>query len=258
VFCRPVWFILSIMLWVGLHPFLRLVVYPQWDMKPFLHSMEVVSATLLLLQILSLFTLYGWPRRWAPAGPWYRALGLLPVVWLLNTLVLWLFMEFHLIPEPLLEPLYDSQLFIRRHPISWTALSFVVSAILEEIFFRAWLPDFIGRRLTRSVAVLLSAGMFSLAHLAPHSSAQALLAWLLFALSLSYVRSFHGLGAAVGVHLLNNLLVFSMQVHSFNIFTEFGKQKGVFYSVLLLLGCGLFWVGRDIMRLVDKGADAPR
>ncbi|WP_218110157.1 CPBP family intramembrane glutamic endopeptidase [Oligoflexus tunisiensis] len=245
------------MLWVGLHPFLRFVVYPHWELKPFLRSMEIVSATLLLLQVLSLTALHDWRRRCGSPGPWYRALGLLPVIWLLNTLVLWLFMEFHLIPEPLLEPLYDSQLFIRRFPFSWTALSFLLSAILEEIFFRAWLPDFLGRRLKKSAAVLLSAGMFALAHLAPHTSAQALLAYLLFALSLSYVRSFHGIGAAIGVHLLNNLLAFGSQVFSFNIFTQIGAQKGLFYSVLLLLGLGLYWVGRDLVRLVDKGASAP-
>lgn len=247
----------NIILWVGLYPCLRILIYPYWELKPFLKGMEIMSGALILLQAASLWSLYGWPRRRWHLRPWLSALGLLPVIWLINALVLWVFMEFRLLPEPLLEPLYDSQLFIRRHPWSWTALSFMLSAIGEEIFFRAWLPDYLGQRLRKSAAIGLSALLFALAHLSLHTSAQAFLAYLLFALSLSYVRSCHGLEAAIGVHLLNNILAFVSLGFQFNVLDHLRTQQSIFYLAIALLMAGLFLVGRDIKRLVDKGADAP-
>ncbi len=257
MFQHPVWVIANLFFWIGLHPLLRMLVYPQWELKPFINGMEIISATLLVLQVGSLWTLYGWPRRPWKGQAFWRALGLLPVLWLFNSLLLWLVMEFHLVQDPILEPLYDSQLFIRRYPLSWTALGFLTSGISEEIFFRAWLPDFLQRRCRKSLAIGISALLFAFAHLTPHTNAQALLAYGLFALSLSYVRSFHGLGAAIGVHLLNNILAFSSQVFSFNLFTQLATQPQLQYLLLLLFSSGIFLIGRDILRLVDKGAGAP-
>ncbi len=251
------WMISNLIFWVVLHPLLRIVVYPHWELKPFIHSMEFMSAGLLILQVLSLWTLYGWPRERWEARPWVSALALFPVVWLFNSLILWLFMEFRLVQEPLLEPLYDSQHFIRQHPISWTSLGFILSAIWEEIFFRAWMPDFLQKRLRRSAALVLSALLFAVAHISLHTTVQALLAYFLFALSLSYVRSFHGLGAAIGIHLLNNVLAFGSQAFHFNFFAELQAQKSLLYLMLLFLSTGLLLVGRDVLRLVDKGAEAP-
>lgn len=233
------------------------MVYPQWELKPFIHGMEAMSGTLIALQCASLWTLYGRPR--VVPGNFYalKAFALLPVIWLVNSLVLWLLLEFHLVQDPLLEPLYDSQFFIRSYPLSWTALSFLLSGVFEEIFFRAWLPDFLEKRWRKSTAIFVSALLFALAHWSLHTNAQALCAYLLFGLSLSYVRSFHGLGAAIGVHLLNNILAYSSQVFSFNLFARLASQSVWQYPVLLLLGAGIFLIGRDLMRLVDKGAGAP-
>jgi membrane protease YdiL (CAAX protease family) len=257
VFQHPAWVIANLLFWVGLHPFLRIVVYPQWELKPFIHGMEIMSATLLGLQFISIGTLYGCHRRQWNVQGWWRAFSLLPVVWLFNSLLLFLLMEFRLVQDPILEPLYDSQHFIRRYPVSWTAFSFLLSGVLEEIFFRAWLPDFLQRRWRKSAAIGLSALLFALAHLSQHTNAQSLLAYGLFALSLSYVRSFHGLPAAIGVHLLNNILAFSSQVFAFNLFAQLASQLSWQYFVFLLLGSGIFLIGRDILRMVDKGAGAP-
>jgi membrane protease YdiL (CAAX protease family) len=257
VFQHPAWVIANLFFWVGLHPLLRMLVYPQWELKPFIHGMELISATLLVLQLVSIGTLYGWPHRIEKLQNIWRAFALLPVIWLVNSLILWTVREFHLAEDPILEPLYDSQLFIRRYPVSWTALSFLLSAVFEEIFFRAWLPDYLQRRWRKSVAIALSALLFTFAHLSLHTNAQALLAYGLFALSLSYVRSFHGLGAAIGLHLLNNILAFSSQVFAFNLFAHLASQTAMQYVVLLLLGTGIFLIGRDILRLVDKGAAPP-
>jgi membrane protease YdiL (CAAX protease family) len=257
VFQHPAWVVANLFFWVGLHPLLRMLVYPQWELKPFIHGMELLSASLLILQLLSLGMLYGRPRRLGTLPQAWRALALMPVIWLVNSLVLWTVREFHLVQDPILEPLYDSQLFIRRYPVSWTALSFLLSAVLEEIFFRAWLPDYLERRWRKSTAIALSALLFAFAHLSLHTNAQALLAYGLFALSLSYVRSFHGLGAAIGVHLLNNILAYSSQVFAFNLFAQLAQETTLQYLMLLLLGTGIFLIGRDLLRLVDKGAGAP-
>jgi membrane protease YdiL (CAAX protease family) len=103
----------------------------------------------------------------------------------------------------------------------------------------------------------LSAILFALAHWSLHTNAQALFAYLLFGLSLSYVRSFHGLSAAIGVHLLNNILAFSSQVFSFNLFARIAAQSMWQSLALLLLAYGIFLIGRDLVRMVDKGAGAP-
>jgi hypothetical protein len=81
-----------------------------------------------------------------------------------------------------------------------------------------------------------------------------LLAYGLFALSLSYVRSMHGLAVAIGIHLLNNVIVFSRQAFDFQLFTELTAHQSMLYLVLLLLGTGFFLVGRDVLRIIDKGA----
>jgi membrane protease YdiL (CAAX protease family) len=257
VFQHPAWVIVNLLFWIGLHPFLRLLVYPQWELKPFIHGMEAMSATLIVLQCVSLWTLYGRPRTFVRPHHVLRAFALLPVIWLVNSLILWLLLEFQLVQDPLLEPLYDSQLFIRSYPLSWTALSFLLSGVIEEIFFRAWLPDFLQKRWRKSTAIFLSAILFALAHWSLHTNAQALFAYLLFGLSLSYVRSFHGLGAAIGVHLLNNILAFSSQVFSFSLFARLATQSVWQYLFLLLLASGIFLIGRDLVRAVDKGAGAP-
>jgi membrane protease YdiL (CAAX protease family) len=257
VFQHPAWVIINLLFWIGLHPFLRMFVYPQWELKPFIHGMEAMSATLIALQCVSLWTLYGRPQKISRSLHPLKAFALLPVIWLVNSLVLWLLLEFHLVQDPLLEPLYDSQLFIRTYPLSWTALGFLMSGVFEEIFFRAWLPDFLQRRWRKSTAILVSALFFAVAHGSLHTNAQAVIAYLLFGLSLSYVRNFHGLGAAIGVHLLNNILAYSSQVFSFNLFAHLAAQSLWQYLVLFLLASGIFLVGRDFVRLVDKGAEAP-
>ncbi|HET9240811.1 MAG TPA: CPBP family intramembrane glutamic endopeptidase, partial [Oligoflexus sp.] len=164
MFQHPAWVIVNLLFWIVLHPFLRMFVYPQWELKPFIHGMEAMSAALIALQCASLWTLYGRPRQWVRRHHALRAFALLPVIWLVNSLVLWLLLEFHLVQDPLLEPLYDSQHFIRSYPLSWTALSFLLSGIFEEIFFRAWLPDFLQKRWRKSTAVLVSAVLFAVAH----------------------------------------------------------------------------------------------
>jgi membrane protease YdiL (CAAX protease family) len=253
VFQHPAWVLTNIFFWVGLHPLLRLIVYPQWELKTFIHGMELLSAILLLLQGLSLWSLHG-----RPYGPWglarsWRALPLLALIWFFNGLVLWLLTEFHLLQEPLLEPLYDNQLFMGRYPISWTTLSFLFSAVGEEIFFRAWLPDFLQKRWRRSVAIVASALLFTVAHLSLHTNAEAWLAYGLFALCLSYVRSMHGLAVAIGVHLLNNVIVVSRQVFDFQLLVDLTTHENMLYVLLFLLGAGVFLVGRDVLRMVDKG-----
>lgn len=248
-----------ICLWVGLNPILRYWIYPRFDFKTFISVLDAFSALILILEVLCIVYLFGTPRRgWWQPRDYLRGFCLLPFFWLLIGVVLWVLLEFNILQESRFDPIYDSPLYAQRHIFSWTTLGFLASAFLEEAFFRAWLPDTLERRFRRSTALLLSAMAFTLAHLSYQSSSFALVAYFLVALGLSYVRIFHGVGAAMGLHLLNNLLVLGQQILGWNVFSFLSDAGGPWlYLALIPLLAGAAILLQDIKSLMDRGRQGP-
>ncbi len=255
--------ILIIGLWTGFNPFLRFWVYSHWDLQSFIKLMDSISLGILILQILGLWLLlrnFGGRQQleWSgKIGPIVSALCILPVLWLGISLTLYIITEFHLLEDAGFGPLYDSHFFVRQNPLSLTSLAFFTSAILEEIFYRSWLPDFLQRFFRTSVAILLSASLFTFAHASPHTGALALLAIFLVALGFHYVRSNYGLTAVIVLHLLNNTVVFVGAVFSFQIFKFLADHKWAMYGFLLIALVGAGFIIRDFRKLLNKGPTGP-
>lgn len=254
---------LVIVLWTGVNPLLRLAIYPLWSLKQFIQMVEVVSIGILLLEILTLF--YAARKLtpdYRPAWSCKRlsllsAFCLYPVLWLSITLILWVLTEFSLLSDSAAEPLYSSDLFVQEHPWSFTGLSFILSAVLEEAFYRSWLPFVLRKYLRPSLAIGLSCLLFSLAHLSLQASSLALVSVFLVALALSYISLRFGLGAAMLVHGLNNLVVLSSKIFHVALFPSLMGSKLGMWCFFSLSGLGALLMIKDLCYQGTRGPSAP-
>ncbi|GAA4499909.1 hypothetical protein GCM10023172_19250 [Hymenobacter ginsengisoli] len=183
-----------------------------------------------------------WPRlSWNVGGPSWQLYALLLVLVPIQAAVL---VGLHLLPLP--NWTAKTFLSMAQYPALSLAFGCLLAPLLEEILFRGIILRGLLRNYSPAVAIGQSALLFGVFHLNP---AQSLFA-MLFGVTLGwlYYRT-QSLAICITMHALNNLLSFSLMMHSGPSMSEAAEYKFLhsyaFLLTLLVAGLllgGLVWL----------------
>ena len=173
-------------------------------------SLVVNLGTLILLGPIWYFTLHKYNTGWTTLGlrsfrPAIIALGfgLLFVFMLFNALYATVLQQFGQRIQPDLAPIFDESIF----PIALFIGGAVVAPVVEEIFFRGFVFAGLRPRWGWKKAMLVSAGLFALAHVLLTSLLPIFILGLIFA----YLYQISGsIWPAIIMHMFINTLTLSI------------------------------------------------